>query len=306
MSLDRPAVTIGLPFFNAARTLREALQSIFAQTHQDWELLLVDDGSRDGSLALARAVDDPRVRVLSDGVNRGVVYRLNQMAELARAPYLCRLDDDDLMHPRRIEAQVAYLEAHPDVDVVSSPLISIDEAGAIRGIRGAGAARVGDPVSALRGCPLAQGAAMGRTRWFAENRYDPRYLRAEDHELWCRTAPHSRFAVTDEAYLFCREPAEVNLRKYVLSCRTDRRIYRQYGPARVGRRGTAVLVAQSFAKEGLYRAACRLGLAGRLVARRNRPEPPEAVARAAAVLEQVRRTAVPGLDGEPARRRTQG
>jgi glycosyltransferase involved in cell wall biosynthesis len=302
MSVDRPAVTIGVPFVNAERTLREAIQSIFAQTREDWELLLVDDGSRDGSLAMARAIDDPRVRVVSDGVNRGVVYRANQMADLARAPYLCRLDDDDIMHPRRLEAQVAYLDAHPDVDVVSSPMISMDETGAIRGVRGVGAPRVGDPISALRGAPLAQGAAMGRTLWFAKNRYDPQYLRAEDHELWCRTAPYSHFAITEEPYLFCREPARVNLTKYVLSCRTDRVIYRQFGPGRVGRSGTALLVARSFAKEALYRAGCRLGFAGRLVARRTPPAAPEVVARAAAALEQVRRTPVPGLVDDPAAR----
>ena len=110
-----PAVTIGLPFLDCAGTLRETLQSIFAQTHTDWELLLVDDGSRDGSLEIAQAVDDARVRVVSDGSNRGLVHRLNQIADLARARHLCRMDADDLMHPRRVEAQLGFLEAHPDV-----------------------------------------------------------------------------------------------------------------------------------------------------------------------------------------------
>lgn len=294
--MHAPSVTIGLAFFNAAATLRQTLQSVFAQTRRDWELLLLDDGSRDGSLAIASAVDDPRVRVVSDGVNRGVVYRLNQMADLARAPYLCRMDDDDLMHPRRLEAQTAFLDAHPEVDVVASPVVSIDERGAVRGVRGTGGASVGDPVSALRGCPFVQPSAMGRTEWFRANRYDPRFLRAEDHELWCRTAPHSRFAMTDEPYLFYREPARVHLRKYVLSCRTDRCIYRQYGPALVGRWATASLVLGSLAKELCYRATWRAGLSGPLVALRSRRPSAELVARASAALEAVRRTQVPGLD----------
>lgn len=292
-----PAVTIGIPFFNAAATLRETVRSVFAQTRRDWELLLVDDGSRDGSLALAQAIADPRVRVVSDGVNRGVVYRLNQIADLARASYVCRMDDDDVMHPRRLEAQIAFLDAHPEVDLVASPVISIDERGRIRGVRGMGPFRA-DAVSALRGCPFAQPSAMVRTRWFRENRYDPRFLRAEDHELWCRTAPHSRFAMIEEPYLFYREPAGISLRKYVLSCRTDRKIYWRYGPSRVGAGGTAVLVAQSLAKELCYRVASRVGVAGRLVASRSRPLAPELAARAGAALAAVRRTAVPGLEGD--------
>lgn len=295
-----PAVTIGIPFLNAAATLRETVRSVFAQTRGDWELLLVDDGSRDGALALASAIEDPRVRVVSDGVNRGVVYRLNQIADLARAPYVCRMDDDDVMHPRRLEAQLAYLDAHPEVDLVASPVISIDERGELRGVRGMGTPLRADAVSALRGCPFAQPSVMGRTRWFRANRYDPAFLRAEDHELWCRTAPHSRFAMTEEPYLFYREPARVSLRKYVLSCRTDREIYRRYGPPRVGKAATAALVARSLAKELCYRAASRVGVAGRLVASRSRPLAPEQAARAAAALAAVRRTAVPGLEeGRP-------
>lgn len=298
MSPARTAtVTIGVPFHDCAATLRETIQSVFAQSRGDWELLLVDDGSTDGSAALASAVDDPRVRVLSDGVNRGLVHRLNQIIDLAEAPYLCRMDADDVMHPRRLEAQLAFLEAHAEVDVVGSPMISIDEAGAIRGARGAGGATLRDPASVLAAAPFGHPTVTGRTQWFKANRYDARFLRAEDHELWCRTVRHSRFATVEAPLLFYREPARVNLRNYVLSCRTDRRIYLRYGPGMVGYGATAACVARSLAKEACYRAASRLGAGGRLVARRSRPLAPEELVAAGAALEQVRRTAVPGLDG---------
>jgi glycosyltransferase involved in cell wall biosynthesis len=296
MTAAAPAVSIGIGFLDNVTTLHAALQSIFAQTLQDWELILADDGSRDGSLDLARAVRDPRVRVVSDGVNRGVVYRLNLITTLARAPLICRMDGDDLMHPRRLEVQLAFLEAHPEVDVVGSPVISIDEHGTIRGLRGVSPAALNDPAAALRGAPFAQPTAIGRTRWWAANPYDPRFVRAEDHELWCRTAPHTRFAVVDEPYLFYREPRRVSLRKYVLSCRSDRQIYRQYGPARVGRFATAGLLAASSAKELCYRAACRVGLDDALVGLRSRPPDPGLAARGEVALAQIRRTHVPGID----------
>ncbi|MBC8153806.1 MAG: glycosyltransferase, partial [Bacteroidetes bacterium] len=63
-----PLVTVGLPFYNAASTLDMAIRSVVAQTLTDWELLLFDDGSTDGSLAIARSFIDPRIRVLADGV----------------------------------------------------------------------------------------------------------------------------------------------------------------------------------------------------------------------------------------------
>ncbi|MEN6400626.1 MAG: glycosyltransferase, partial [Armatimonadia bacterium] len=64
-----PMVTVGLPFYNNESTLLDAVRSIFAQTFQDWELVLLDDGSTDGSLEIARSIDDPRVRVIADGQN---------------------------------------------------------------------------------------------------------------------------------------------------------------------------------------------------------------------------------------------
>ncbi len=67
-----PAVTIGLPFHNNQTFLLDTIRSVFAQSFGDWELDLVDDGSSDNSLELARSIQDPRVRVFSDGVNKGL------------------------------------------------------------------------------------------------------------------------------------------------------------------------------------------------------------------------------------------
>ena len=78
-------LTIGLPTYNAGPYLPDALRSIFAQTYQDWELIVVDDGSSDGSLEILRSVRDPRVTVHHDDTNRGLPYRLNQIAQFGAA-----------------------------------------------------------------------------------------------------------------------------------------------------------------------------------------------------------------------------
>ncbi len=290
-----PQVTVGLPFLNCAATLRDAIRSVFAQTRGDWELILVDDGSTDASGRIAAAVSDARVRVVSDGVNRGLVHRLNQIATLARAPYLCRMDADDVMHPRRLEAQLAFLAAHPDVDVVGSRSFSIDDDGLVRGLRIAATQEdVASPALVLAAARLLHPSVMGRTAWFLANPYSPRFVRAEDHELWCRTLPHSRFAVVGEPLLYYREPSRPRVGSYVQSCRTDREIYRVYGPAIVGRTGTAANIVRSFAKEAAYRVAAGIGLTGWLAARHALPLAAHDRNRAVAVLERVRRTAVPG------------
>src|SRR3954468_15780628 len=110
MVMASPRVTIGLPFVNSGETLPNAIRSVFAQTYDDWELILCDDGSTDISLEIARSVRDARVRVLSDGKNVGLPCRLNQIAAVARGEMLARMDADDLMHPNRIAAQVALLD----------------------------------------------------------------------------------------------------------------------------------------------------------------------------------------------------
>ena len=77
-------ITIAIPFYNAEEYLPDAIRSVFAQTFQDWELLLIDDGSTDASLAIANSVDDERVRVISDGKNKKLAARLNEVTQWAK------------------------------------------------------------------------------------------------------------------------------------------------------------------------------------------------------------------------------
>src|SRR5271157_3722803 len=116
-------VTIGLPAFNARPYLELALRSIFAQTFRDWELIIIDDGSSDGSPELLHCLDDERVRVIADGQHLGLGARLNQIVGMARGRYIARMDADDLMHPERLQTQLDYLLQHPRVDVVGCNLL---------------------------------------------------------------------------------------------------------------------------------------------------------------------------------------
>lgn len=115
------AVDVLLPVRDAAGTLAEALASVRAQTFADFRCLVLDDGSRDSSAAVAEevAAGDPRFE-LHRLPRRGLVVALNEGIARLRAPLVARIDADDRMCPERLELQAAHLRDHPDVDVVSS------------------------------------------------------------------------------------------------------------------------------------------------------------------------------------------
>jgi glycosyltransferase involved in cell wall biosynthesis len=124
MTVDRggPRVSVVMPVFNGERYLRECLDSVLAQTFADFEVVVVEDGSTDGSAALLTeyASRDERVRVLLHEVNQGHHRTSNDAIAEARGEYLARMDQDDVWLPRRLEASVSYLDAHPEVGLLAT------------------------------------------------------------------------------------------------------------------------------------------------------------------------------------------
>ena len=121
-----PRVSIIIPFYNTERFLEEAIESVLVQTYADWELLLVDDGSTDGSTAIARGHADrapSRIRCLehSGHENRGLSASRNLGIATARGEFLALLDADDIWLPQKLEQQVPILEAHPEASMVYGP-----------------------------------------------------------------------------------------------------------------------------------------------------------------------------------------
>jgi glycosyltransferase involved in cell wall biosynthesis len=120
-------ITVLLAAYNGGGYLREAVESVIAQTFPDFELLLVDDGSTDGSIeGLPR---DPRIRVLRNELNIGQIPSLNRGLREARGEYIARLDHDDVCLPRRLEAQTELLERLPEVALVATWADIVDTTG---------------------------------------------------------------------------------------------------------------------------------------------------------------------------------
>ncbi|WP_294258211.1 glycosyltransferase [uncultured Sphingomonas sp.] len=117
---DTPTLSVVMATYNGAALLPETLASLQAQTFPDWELVAVDDGSRDDTVAVLRGRGDPRIRVIESAVNGGPVVARNRAFAAARGRYIAGLDQDDLCLPERFARQVAWLDAHPKTVLVST------------------------------------------------------------------------------------------------------------------------------------------------------------------------------------------
>jgi glycosyltransferase involved in cell wall biosynthesis len=117
--LNAPLISVLLPVYNAAPYVGEAIESILGQTYRHWELIVINDGSTDGSDRIVKAIQDPRIRVI-DQPNRGLSMSLNRAIGIARGDYVARQDADDIALPRRFERQIDYLGRHPVVGMVGT------------------------------------------------------------------------------------------------------------------------------------------------------------------------------------------
>lgn len=126
-----PRVSVIMPVYNGKRHVSAAIESILGQTLSDFEFIIIDDASTDGTaeLLVGWARRDPRIRVLWNETNLGLTPTLNRALRVASAPIIARMDSDDISAPERLERQVAFLEANPDHMFVTTSYRAIDEAG---------------------------------------------------------------------------------------------------------------------------------------------------------------------------------
>jgi glycosyltransferase involved in cell wall biosynthesis len=213
---SRVIVTVGMVVRNGASTLALALSSVLRQTFKDWELILIDDGSTDGTSDIARRFEDPRVRLIEERESRGLGYRLNEAIDLAQGGYFARMDGDDVCFPDRFARQVAYLDEHPEVDLVGSGGIVFSGDGKVRGVRPLWTTHEEICERPWSGFYLAHPSWMGRVEWFRQFRYDSRAIRAQDYDLLLRSYRASRFGAIPELLIGYREE-QLTRKKSLLS-----------------------------------------------------------------------------------------
>ena len=203
--MAEPLVSIVMPMMNAARTLPATLRSILAQDHANWELILIDDGSSDTTLELARNCGDARIQVIEGGANAGLAARLNQAIALSRGDYIARMDADDIAYPGRLAAQVKFMLEYPECDLVGCGALIFDDTGAIKGRFALHTTHEAICARPWAGFPLPHPSWLGKRDWFARFGYRPDYKKTQDQDLLLRAYNQSRFACVGQILLGYRQ-----------------------------------------------------------------------------------------------------
>ena len=237
-----------MPVHNAAETLRAALRSIQWQTCAHWELILIDDGSTDQTLAVARAaaLEDARIKVIEGAGNAGLALRLNQAIGIARGGYIARMDADDIAYPQRFATQLEFMRHNPQVDLVGCAALIFDNAGRLQG-------KWRVPLTHAQICakpwsrfPVPHPTWLGKREWFQRFGYAPDYKKSQDQDLLLRSHTQSRFACVPDVLLGYRQQR------------------RTLGKLLAGRRSFARSIAREAWRQGAFAAGAQ-GLAGQVV-----------------------------------------
>lgn len=287
-------ITIGLPFYNAENYLTDAIRSIFAQTYQDWELILLDDGSTDGSLEIAYSVKDPRVRVLSDGKNKKLATRLNEITQLAKYDFIARMDADDLILPTRLEMQMQHFQ-NTNIDIVTTGLYSVTNDLTLKGVRGQDYEYPKFADILNHKIRVVHAAILARKTWYQRNKYDENLKVAQDLDLWLRASKKNDFnikSISDPLYIY-REEQNIKKDKLLEAGKNERKAIFKYAYSNV-----IYLVSISYAKSAAIYFLDAIGQINILQKKRvNQIIPDYNIESYQKALNTIKNTKIPGIDG---------
>lgn len=199
-----PLVSVSMPVFNAERYIAEAIESVLAQTYTNFELIIVDDGSRDRTRDIIDQFNDERIIKVYSDKNRGLITTRNLIAEMAKGKYLALLDADDYAFPERFALQVEFLEGN-HADLCGADHFTLNQ---VTGEMKSSKQRHSnaDIQALLTVCsPVCNPAMMGKLEIFKQFPYKPSYMHAEDYCLWTEIAMAGyRFANIKEKLIIYR------------------------------------------------------------------------------------------------------
>lgn len=196
-----PLVTVAMSVQNGSRTLEAAIHSILWQTFSDWELIIIDDGSTDGTRQILQKIGDSRIRVIEEPEQKGLASRLNQCVDQARGKYIARMDADDIAYPERFRRQVEYLDRYSDVDLLGHGAVLFKRDGEVIGIYPTARGHGEICRCIWWGFPLAHPTWMGKRSWFVRYPYNEQLVKGQDQELLLRSFQTSQFAALSDILL---------------------------------------------------------------------------------------------------------
>jgi glycosyltransferase involved in cell wall biosynthesis len=192
-----PRVTVLMPVYNGEEYVREAMESILSQTFKDFEFLIINDGSTDGSVEIILSFQDKRIRLIHNGKNLGLIQTLNKGIAHSRGEYVVRMDCDDISLPSRLQKQIDYMNENTAVGVCGTWVRMI----------GPGRRTIRYPTDSdsirchlLFYSALAHPSVIFRKDTIEKYQlyYNSSYVRAEDYELWVRAGKFVKLANLSE------------------------------------------------------------------------------------------------------------
>lgn len=202
---ELPRISVLMGIYNCASTLPEALDSLYSQTYQNFKIIICDDGSTDNTYEVARkyAEHHQNIVLIKNDRNQGLNFTLNRCLEYADTEFIARMDGDDISMPLRFEAEIKFLDEHPEYGVVSTPCTYFDENGVFA--KGSGQGEV-FPRHFIHHSPICHAPCMARTRVFkAVGGYsvDDKLLRVEDYHLWFKiyAAGYKLYQMKESLYM---------------------------------------------------------------------------------------------------------
>ena len=208
-------ISVIMPVYNGERYLAEAIASILGQTYADFEFIIVDDGSKDGSARIIReyAERDPRIQFIRLERNQGRACARNSGIAVAKGKYIAMMDCDDVCLPDRLRKQVNYLEAHPEIDVVGITIWFADQD--LKPLAPL-PMPLEHPLIAWEqffGANIAYPVLLRHEPLIAVGGYEERRNFCDDKELWSRLLPISRFAnLSDVLMLYRQHPQSSSMK----------------------------------------------------------------------------------------------
>jgi len=214
-----PRVSIVLPVYNVEAHIRGTIESLLRQTFQDFELLVLDDCSTDNTVEQVRSFHDPRLKLLLNPHNLGRAGTDNAAVPHIRGEYVAKMDGDDLCHPERLARQVAYLDQHPEINVVGSFMQNF---GASTYLNRYPAQTADTQALTLFTLPTGNPSVMLRASLLKEQglHYDGTLRQTEDYDFCARYIRQLRIATIQEALIEYRVPPHVR-KKTILSERAN-------------------------------------------------------------------------------------
>ncbi len=265
----KPAISVLMPLLNGADTIMMALASLQAQTCEDWECIIVDDGSTDDSATLIHSLGDERIRYHRLDRNFGRGYARQQCLNRVNGSYVAFLDADDWIYPDKFRRQLELLESGRGIDLVSTGMAIADAEDRLTGVRNTGAEGISPAVwKGLAMPPFAFPPTMMTAKLATQTGFDPSFPTAEDVDFLVRALPQKRFSILPHPLYVYREHSSATLKKTISAfnhcCRVFEKQFDQH-PLEA-----AVEIATVRIKQLIYYSASALGLWNHMIVRRSR------------------------------------